>query len=93
MYLLTGAMAITVGICVLIWMPDSPVHARILTREERITAVERVRDDQGGTENKRIKRAQIMETLCDVRVWLIVLITIMSTWLAHYPRFPALMSL
>ncbi|KAI0758288.1 MFS general substrate transporter [Irpex lacteus] len=78
MYLLTGAMAITVGICVLIWMPDSPVHARILTREERITAVERVRDDQGGTENKRIKRAQIMETLCDVRVWLIVLITIMT---------------
>ncbi|KAF7795855.1 hypothetical protein EIP86_007022 [Pleurotus ostreatoroseus] len=65
MYLLTGALAILVGISVLLWMPDSPVHARFLTEKERIVAVERIRDDQGGTENKKFKKEQIAETLLD----------------------------
>lgn len=78
MYLLTGAVAMTVGIAVLIWMPDSPIHATFLTKEERIIAVERVRDDQGGTENKKIKTLQVKEALLDVRTWLIVLLTLLS---------------
>ena len=78
MYLLTGAMAITVGIAVLLFMPDSPLQARFLTHEERIIAVERIRDDQGGTENKKIKTEQILEALTDIRTWLIVLSVLVS---------------
>ena len=78
-YLLLGALAILVGICVLLWLPDSPVHARLLTKEERIAALERVRNDQGGTENKKWKKDQIIEALTDVRTWLIALTTILST--------------
>lgn len=77
-YLLLGGLAIVVGICVLIWLPDSPVHARVLTKEERIATLERVRDDQGGMENRKLKREQIIEAVCDVRTWLIVIITAMS---------------
>ena len=58
-YILLGGLAIVVGICVLIWLPDSPVHAQFLTKEERIAALERVRDDQGGTENKHFKKEQV----------------------------------
>ncbi|KAJ8698224.1 hypothetical protein PTI98_004958 [Pleurotus ostreatus] len=50
----------------------------MLTAEERIAALERVCDDQGGTENKKIKRDQVVETLLDIRTWLIVL-TVMLT--------------
>ena len=32
-YLLLGGLAILVGVCVLIWMPDSPVNAGRLTLE------------------------------------------------------------
>lgn len=77
-YLLLGALAIVVGIIVLIWLPDSPVHASMLSREERIAALERVRNDQGGTENKTIKKEQIKEALTDIRTWLIVLSTVLS---------------
>ncbi|THU90897.1 MFS general substrate transporter [Dendrothele bispora CBS 962.96] len=77
-YLLLGGLAIVVGIAVLIWMPDSPVLANFLTEEERIAALERVRDDQGGTENKKLKMDQVKEALTDVRTWLIVLTTIMT---------------
>lgn len=59
-------------------MPDSPVHARTLTKEERIAALERVRDDQGGTENKHWKKDQIIEAVTDIRTWLIVLSTLLS---------------
>ncbi|OCH93600.1 MFS general substrate transporter [Obba rivulosa] len=78
-YLFLGGFAIIVGAVVLAWLPDSPVHARILTKEERIAALERVRDDQGGTENKKLKKDQILEALLDIRTWLIVLITLMTS--------------
>ncbi|KAJ7368222.1 MFS general substrate transporter [Mycena albidolilacea] len=78
-YILLGALAIVVGICVLIWLPDSPVHAKFLTKEERIAALERVRDDQGGTENHKIKKEQIFEALLDIRTWLIVLTTLLTS--------------
>lgn len=77
-YLLLGGLAIVIGIIVLIWLPDSPVHARMLSREERIAALERVRNDQGGTENKTIKKEQIKEALTDIRTWLMVLSTVLS---------------
>lgn len=76
--LVLGACAILVGIAVLLFMPDSPVHAPFLSHEERIAALERVRDDQGGTENGKLKRAQVVEALQDVRTWLIVLSTLVS---------------
>ncbi|KAJ3575970.1 hypothetical protein NP233_g750 [Leucocoprinus birnbaumii] len=78
-YLLLGALAIIVGVCVLIWLPDSPVHAPFLTKEERVAALERVRDDQGGTENKVLKKHQIKEALFDVRTWLIILTTLLTS--------------
>ncbi|PSR73607.1 hypothetical protein PHLCEN_2v10526 [Hermanssonia centrifuga] len=81
MYLLCGALAIMVGIAVLIWMPDSPLHAKFLTKEERIAAIERVRDDQGGTENKRLKIDQLKEAVTDIRTWLIVLSTLIRNYI------------
>ena len=62
-------------------MPDSPANALLLTREERIAAIERIRDEQSGTENKRLKKEQVVEALLDVRTWLIVLATLLSALL------------
>ncbi|KAF8165418.1 MFS general substrate transporter [Crassisporium funariophilum] len=78
-YILLGGLAILVGICVLIWLPDSPVHASFLTKEERIAALERVRDDAGGTENKHLKKSQVIEAVTDIRTWLIVLTTLLTS--------------
>ncbi|KAJ8590318.1 MFS general substrate transporter [Rhizopogon salebrosus TDB-379] len=78
-YILLGALAVVIGIIVLIWLPDSPVNARMLTKQERIAALERVRNDQGGTENKKFKKDQVIEALTDVRTWLVVLSTILTS--------------
>ncbi|EKM59830.1 uncharacterized protein PHACADRAFT_250561 [Phanerochaete carnosa HHB-10118-sp] len=78
-YLLLGGLAILVGIAVILWLPDSPVHARLLSKEERIAVLERVREDQSGTTNKRWKKDQIIEAVTDIRTWLIVLSTMMTS--------------
>jgi len=78
-YILLGGLAILVGIVVLVWMPDSPVYAHFLTKEERIAALERVRNDQGGVSNRKIKKSQIIEAFTDIRSWLIVLSTILTS--------------
>ncbi|EJD53831.1 MFS general substrate transporter [Auricularia subglabra TFB-10046 SS5] len=77
-FILLGGLAIVVGLSVLLWLPDSPVHARFLTQEERVAVLERVRNDQGGTENKHFKKEQVYEALSDVRTWLIIL-TVLTT--------------
>lgn len=77
-YLLLGGLAIIVGIAVLLWMPDSPTNAHMLSHEERIAAIERIRDDQGGTENRKLKKEQLIEALTDFRTWLIVLSTLLT---------------
>jgi len=69
-YIILGCLAVLVGICVLIWMPDSPVTAKFLTQEERRAALERVRDNQTGTHNKEFKVYQVKEAVMDPRVWL-----------------------
>ncbi|KAK5164584.1 uncharacterized protein LTR77_009790 [Saxophila tyrrhenica] len=74
LYLILGALAVSCGILVVIFLPDSPVTAKFLTQEERIAALERVRLDQAGTHNKHIKRYQIVETFKDIRTWLMFLI-------------------
>ncbi|KAI9001175.1 MFS general substrate transporter [Trametes punicea] len=77
-YLMLGALAIATGVAVLLWMPDSPANAGFLTKEERIIAIERIRDGQCGTENKRLKKEQVLEALLDIRTWLIVLATLLT---------------
>ncbi|KAN0097338.1 hypothetical protein V8E55_001784 [Tylopilus felleus] len=73
MYYLLGGLAILVGLVVLLWFPDSPITWRILTEEQRIVCLERVRDDQGGIAKKKFKKDQVIEASLDVRMWLIVL--------------------
>jgi ACS family allantoate permease-like MFS transporter len=74
LYLILGVLAIVNGILVILFLPDSPGTARFLSPEERIAALERVRLDQAGTHNKKIKRYQIIETFKDIRTWIMFLI-------------------
>lgn len=74
LYLVLGALAITCGVLVVLFLPDSPITAKFLSEEEKVAALERVRLDQGGTHNKHIKRYQIIEAFKDIRTWIMFLI-------------------
>ncbi|KAI0880796.1 allantoate permease [Annulohypoxylon maeteangense] len=77
MFLLFGLITVAIGILTMIFLPDNPMKSR-LTREEKIWAIERLRENQTGIENKHFKRYQVWDCFTDPQTWLIVLITITS---------------
>jgi MFS family permease len=74
-FLLTGGLTLLVAIAYWVWFPDSPTNARFLTEEEKIIAVERIRDNNAGIENKTWKRSQFFEALLDWKVWAFALLS------------------
>lgn len=69
-YLLAGALTFVFGL-VCFALPDSPVTAWFLTREERFAAVERLRAGQTGVRCVKFKGSQVREAVLDVKVWLV----------------------
>ena len=76
MFLLFGLITIVVGVLVMIFLPDNPMTARFFTAEEKVWAIERVRANQTGIENKHFKPRQAWECLADPHTWMLCIITI-----------------
>ena len=53
MFLIVGVVTIAIGITVVFVLPDNPMKSR-LTHEEKVWAVERLRENQTGIENKHV---------------------------------------
>lgn len=53
-----------------IFLPDSPVSAPGLTPRERRIAVERLRENQTGVENKHLKPYQVLEAFMDYKLYI-----------------------
>ena len=78
-YIAIGALTMVVGVLVAVYLPDSPVKAKRFTDAEKVAALLRVKDNQSGTQNARVKRHQVMESFKDIRVWLVCLATLLSS--------------
>ncbi|KAK5683192.1 hypothetical protein LTS10_004723 [Elasticomyces elasticus] len=76
MYLVCGLLTIALGILIVLFLPDSPMTSR-LSAAEKVAAIERVRANQTGIENKTWKWHQFRETMLDVKTLLIV-VTILA---------------
>ncbi|KAF4879493.1 putative transporter [Colletotrichum siamense] len=71
-YLLAGCLTFLFGVFCFA-LPNSPVSAWFLTREERFAAVERLRYGQTGVRCTKFKPTQLREALVDVKVYLVAL--------------------
>ena len=78
MFLVVGLITVATGITVIFFMPDNPMSARFLSREEKVWAIERLRSNQTGVENKHFKWPQFVECFRDPQTYLLSLITISS---------------
>jgi MFS family permease len=68
-FLIIGALCCIWGIVMVIFLPDSPVTAPQLSDRQKRLAVERLRDNQTGVENRTMKPKQILEAFLDWKVW------------------------
>lgn len=69
-FLIIGALCSIWGIVLFLFLPDSPVTARQLTMRQRRWAVERLRENQTGVENKHLKMYQVREAFMDPKLYL-----------------------
>lgn len=78
MFLAVGLVTVVAGALAAVLLPDNPTRATRLSERERFWAIERLRRNQTGIENKTFKWAQCREGLLDPHVWLLCLTTIAS---------------
>ncbi|CAI7629751.1 unnamed protein product [Penicillium glandicola] len=74
------ALFIIFGTTTLAWsvvcyfaIPDSPIGAWFLSKEDQVKAVERVQENLTGIKSHHVKRYQVIEALSDPKTWLIAL--------------------
>jgi len=77
-FLIVGALCCIWGIVMFIMLPDSPVTAPMLSQRERKMAVERLRENQTGVENKHLKRYQVKEAFMDYKLYLFFLLGVVG---------------
>ena len=75
LFLMWGLITVVVGILVVLFLPDNPMKSR-LSNDEKLYIIERVRGNQTGIENKKLKGKQVKEVLLDVKTWILSLIVI-----------------
>lgn len=69
-FIIIGALCCIWGIVIGIFMPDSPVTAKFLNNREKRIAVERLKSNQTGIENKHLKPYQVKEAFMDIKLYL-----------------------
>jgi MFS transporter, ACS family, allantoate permease len=72
MFMIFGILTVLFGITLWWILPDSPVTASFLTDRERLIAVERLKSNKTGMKNTHHKKAQVKETFCDPKIWVLV---------------------
>ncbi|ANZ73764.1 BA75_01250T0 [Komagataella pastoris] len=75
-FIITGCITIFLGFVTMLHVPDTPTQAWFLTAEEKVLVVERIRSNNQGFGNRKIKTYQIKEALTDLQTWLFVLFAI-----------------
>ncbi|KZP15481.1 MFS general substrate transporter [Athelia psychrophila] len=71
--IITGSMTLIIATAFWFFFPDSPTNAWFLTMDERVKAVQRIKENQTGVENKHFKKKQFIEALLDPKTWLFAL--------------------
>ncbi|KAG6334445.1 hypothetical protein ID866_4646 [Astraeus odoratus] len=68
--IITGFITLVLAVSYWFLFPDSPTSAWFLTPDERAKAVQRIKENQTGVENKHFKMEQFYEAIRDPKTWL-----------------------
>ncbi|KAJ6019348.1 hypothetical protein N7522_001415 [Penicillium canescens] len=79
LFLFMGCLTTVAGIAIIFLLPDNPMSASFLNDEEKIMAIEHVRVNLTGVENKHFKPYQLVELLFkDKETWPLFFITLLA---------------
>ncbi|EHY53334.1 hypothetical protein HRR83_003543 [Exophiala dermatitidis] len=91
-FLLTiGLVTVVAGFFVFLYLPDSPVKARKFTDAEKVATLLRVKDNQSGTQNAKIKTDHLRLVFKDPGVWLVAVSVVMLSVGTAIPNFASIL--
>jgi len=76
--IIAGVLTLITAALFFFLFPDSPTNAWFLTPEERVKAIQRIKENQTGVENKHFKKEQMIEALMDPKTWLFALFSALN---------------
>ncbi|ETS59817.1 hypothetical protein PaG_06345 [Moesziomyces aphidis] len=79
MFMILGLLTVVWSGVVLWMLPQSPMKARGISEEDKVKIVERVRENQTGVQNKKLKWSHIQEALLDPQIWAFFFIQVLNT--------------
>ncbi|KAF7528440.1 hypothetical protein G7054_g10138 [Neopestalotiopsis clavispora] len=77
-FLIWGAITFAWGLLLAFLLPGSPLTAKFLSESERALAVDRVKTNNTGIENKHFKKSQFVEAMMDLKTWLLFIFAVTS---------------
>lgn len=76
LFILYGGMTFVTGLAMFFLLAASPTEAKWLTEEEKVIALERVRQNKTGTEVWKFSWPQLKEALLDIRLYMMFLLLV-----------------
>ena len=73
MFVVLGCVTVTIGLSVLVFLPDTPMKARWLSNTEKVALLKHVSVNQTGIESRKFRPKQILEAVLDPQMWLLLL--------------------
>ncbi|KAJ9646726.1 hypothetical protein H2204_000418 [Knufia peltigerae] len=77
-FVLCGGVTILWGMVLWIFLPDNIFQGKRFTTDEKVMLLARVKSNQTGVLNKRIKTRQVKEALVDPQVWILFLYILLN---------------
>lgn len=73
MFIVLGAITVLIGLCVILFIPDTPMQAKWLSNTEKVALLKHVSVNQTGVQNTKFRAKEIIEGILDPQIWLMVL--------------------
>lgn len=81
MFVVLGIVTVCIGAVAGWVVPDSPMAAGWMSREEKVALLRHVSENRTGVVNKRFKLAHIWELLMDPQIYLLTVITVLVSFM------------
>lgn len=71
MFITLGVFTVVIGACVILFLPDTPMQARWLSKVEKVALLKHVSVNQTGIQSSKFRFKEIAEALLDPQVYLL----------------------
>ncbi|KAF3801999.1 putative transporter [Colletotrichum gloeosporioides] len=77
-FIIVGALCCAWGIVIAVFLPDNPITSKTLSQREKKIVIERLRENQTGVENKKLKLYQVREAFADFKLYFFFMIALLQ---------------